>query len=178
MNAPGRKLAFALIFSAAINLSFIGVWTAKTLYARATATREEPASVTDPVWCPLYRQLGVDSLQWREIEPRLKRFQADVSERRLAVSQLRTRLLELLASENPDTQAVKSTQKEILDIQGQMQAMVVAHLLAEKQFLTAEQRSRLFRMIRNCQCLQGGTGSNELGTAGCDGRSGTGVGSR
>jgi len=180
MSAVGRKLQLALVFSIGLNVAFIGVWAARTLPVRTARVQPAPAAGGDDlIWCPLYRQLGVDSTQWRQIEPRLRQFHADVAAKRSEVATLRTQMFEMLAAENPDTQRVEEKQREILSSQGQIQAMVLAHLLAEKRLLSPEQGSKLFKMIQSCsQCPQGGAVLDGAGPAGCSGRLGDGVGSQ
>jgi Spy/CpxP family protein refolding chaperone len=61
---------------------------------------------------------------------------------------LRSALLDLLAAEHTDREAIAAKQAEILNGQREMQKQIIAHLLAEKQFLTPEQSTRLFQMMR------------------------------
>ena len=180
MSTAGRTLRLALIFSIGLNVAFVGVWAAKTLPERLTRVRPAPAGGGGShIWCPLYRELGVDSVQWGQIEPRLRQFQLAVAAKRTETAKLRAQMLEMLASDSPDTQKVRAKQVEILACQGQMQVMVVSHLLAEKQLLTPEQRSKLFQMMHSCcQCSQSGAALDGTEPTNCAGKSGDGVGSR
>jgi Spy/CpxP family protein refolding chaperone len=180
MSAEGRKLQLVLVFSFGVNVAFAGVWATRTLFARTARVEPGPTAGGDAlIWCPLHRELGVDPAQWRRIEPRLREFHTNVTAKRSEVAALRAEMLEMLAAEVPDSQRVQAKQEEILTSQGQIQAMVVTHLLAEKQLLDPDQRSKLFKMIQSCsQCPQSGGVLDGSEPARCNGNSGNGVGSR
>jgi Spy/CpxP family protein refolding chaperone len=180
MNTAGRKLPLVLIFSIGLNVAFIAVWAVKSLPERTAQIQPAPATDDEGrMWCPLYRQLGVDSVQWQQIEPRLRLFQAEVAAKRTAIAKLRAQMLEILASESLDSQELQGIQEEILACQGQMQVLVVSHLLAEKQLLTPEQRSKLFKMMQACcQCPPIGATLDEAEPATCIEKAGNGVGNQ
>ena len=146
-----RTAKFLLIvLSVALNIAFVAVWLAHAARYRHESTRAgvEPEQETS-VWCPLHRELGVDGRQWQEIEPRLKEFQASAGELRQRIGQLRSEVIELIASEEPDLAAIRATQDEILASKRKIQQLVVSHLLTEKETLTVDQQEQLFEMLRN-----------------------------
>lgn len=141
---------FLIVLSVAMNVAFGGVWLARTARGRhVPATPHAESSQTTGVWCPLHRKLGVDQRQWQEIEPRLKEFQASAGELCGQIAQLRSEVLGLVASEEPDLAAIRAKQDEVLAIKRRVQQLVVRHLLAEKEVLTADQQKQLFEMLRN-----------------------------
>ena len=141
---------FLVVLSVALNIAFVAVWL-----AHAARSRHEPARVgVEPeqatsVWCPLHRELGVNRRQWQEIEPRLKEFQASVGELCQRVGQLRSEVIRLIASKEPDLAAIRVKQDEILASKRKIQQLVVSHLLIEKETLTVDQQKQLFEMLRN-----------------------------
>jgi len=64
-------------------------------------------------------------------------------------------LIDLIASDNPDRDAISAKQEEIRAGQQRMQQLVVEHLLAQKEVLTAEQRKKLFALIRQRSACHG-----------------------
>ena len=138
-----------ILLSVALNVAFVAVWLARSLPSRTGCpwggSRGRGGA---GVWCPLHRQLGTSEKQWQEIEPRLKKFQERSQELCRHINQLRGELIDLVAAPEPDRAAIEAKQKEILAGQEKMQALVIEHLLAERQFLTPEQQKQLFEMIR------------------------------
>ena len=66
-------------------------------------------------------------------------------------------VLDLLAAESPDLVAVRAKQDEILEAKRAMQDMVAAHLIAERQVLTAAQQQQLFQKLRDrTRCASAG----------------------
>ena len=146
-----RTAKFLLVvLSVALNIAFVAVWLAHAARYRHESTRAgvEPEQETS-VWCPLHRELGVDRRQWQEIEPRLKEFQASAGELRQRIGQLRSEVIELIASGEPDLAAIRAEQDEILASKRKMQQLVATYLLTEKEILTLDQQEQLFEMLRN-----------------------------
>lgn len=141
-----KAVPYLVIASLALNLAFVAVWM-----TRAWADHVPAAGAPDddsPVWCPLHRELEVTPQQWTEIEPQLRQFQADVNELRQRTQSLRADVIEMLAAESPDLEAIRAKQDEILNTKRQIQQRVLDHLLAEKEILTAEQEAMLFARLR------------------------------
>jgi len=140
-----RKAATYLVLaSLGLNLAFVGVWVAHAWPARAEdAPQRQPA-----IWCPLHRALEVSPRQWAEIEPRLRAFQAKVGKLCQEVDQARPEVIEMIAAKEPDREAIRLKQDEILAVKRAIQGLVVEHLLAEKEILTLDQQTRLFEMLR------------------------------
>jgi len=138
-----------IVLSAALNASFVAMWLAHAAPSHLPA--EHGAGTGEPagVWCPLHRQLNVTAEQWRQIEPRLKQFQTAVRELAERVDQSRSEVIDLLAAPENDEAAIRAKQDEVLATKRKMQGLVAAHLLAEKEILTAGQQQQLFQMLRD-----------------------------
>ena len=145
-----RAKFFLVVLSMALNMAFVAVWLAHAASGRhkSPAPDAEPALETG-VWCPLHRELAVDGQQWQEIEPRLKEFQASAGELCERIGQLRSEVIESIASEEPDSAAIRAKQDEILASKRKVQQLVVSYLLTEKETLTVDQQKQLFAMLRN-----------------------------
>jgi Spy/CpxP family protein refolding chaperone len=147
-----------VLLSIALNVAFAGVWLAYAAVSRMESWDErcEPGD-SQSVWCPLHRQLNVSTDQWKKIEPRLRAFRASADEICRQITELRRGVIDQLAAPNPDLDAIKAKQGEILAGQRKMQGLVIDQLMGEKKVLTAEQQQRLFEMLRSgTGCDRGG----------------------
>ena len=135
-----------ILLSVALNVAFVVFWAAHALPAHFRG--RSWASDEEGVWCPLYRRLGAREAQWREIEPRLVEFQKSAGVVCAEVSRAHGEMIDLIAAPEPDREAIRAKQEDILAGQRRMQELVINHLLSEKKFLTQEQQQQLFRMLR------------------------------
>ena len=146
----GNKTKTCLIVaSLALNVAFIATWI-----SHASPSHTRPEETVSPetehtVWCPLHRELDVTDEQWTLIEPRLRQFQSNVGELSQRTSGMRTQVIEMIAAEEPDREAIRAKQDEILATKRRIQDLVAEHLLDEKQDLSAEQQTKLFEMLRS-----------------------------
>jgi len=144
-----------VILSISLNAVFIGTWVVQA--ARGGRTGPEGHGQTcEGVSCPLHRSLGVTDEQWGRLEPRLARLRRDSDSLCRQIHRSRGELIDLMASAQPDRDAIVAKQEKILAGQRKMQELVIAHLLAEKETLTAEQQAKLFQMIRERSGCAGG----------------------
>jgi len=145
-----RKVApLLIILSVALNVGFLSVWAVHAIrghWSGASGCAHDGAD--ERVWCPLHRQLDVSDEQWRQLEPRMTEFRQRTQAVCEEVGRKRRELMELLASPQPDPDAIAAKQDEVLVGQRQVQQLVIDHLLAERQVLTPEQRDRLFGLLR------------------------------
>ena len=141
-----KKIApLLVVLSVALNVAFIGVWAA---HAIGSLRPVEPADDHGKVWCPLHRRLNVTDEQWRKIEPRMAEFRRASEALRQEINRSRGEMMDLVASPQPDRQAITAKQEEIRAGQRRMQRLVIEHLLAEKEVLTLEQQKVFFDMLR------------------------------
>ncbi|MBN2579670.1 MAG: periplasmic heavy metal sensor [Pirellulales bacterium] len=139
-----------LILSVALNVAFVGVWlvhlaAARTDYDQDRCTPGDGSSI----WCPLHRELNVTPEQWSRIEPLLRAFRTEADEICRQMTDLRSEIIDLLATPDTDMAAVKAAQEDVLAGQRKIQELVISQLTAEKEILTPRQQSRLFEMLRN-----------------------------
>ncbi len=146
-----KSAKFSLVvLSVTLNIAIETIWLAHAASCchESASAGVEPGQETS-VCCPLHQALGVDRRQWQEIEPRLKEFQASAGELCRHIGQLRSEVIELIASEEPDLAAIRANQEEILASKRKIQQLVVSHLLTEKETLTIDQQKQLFEMLCN-----------------------------
>jgi len=136
-----------IILSVSLNIAFVGAWVVQA----AKENSIDPAhydQVGAGVSCPLHRDLEVTDEQWGKLEPRLTKFRSESEAICQDIQRMRGELIDLIATRQPDSEAIAAKQEEILTSQRKMQEHVIAHLLAEKQTLSEEQQAKLFEMIR------------------------------
>lgn len=96
----------------------------------------------------LIEELNLSREQLDRFEPIRDRFHAFLSQQGYVIRDKQLELIDLLAKENPDREAVDVKQKEIQTLQRQMQAKVIEHLFEESGMFTPEQRKKFFGLIR------------------------------
>ena len=132
----------AIIFSVVLNLVFIGSY----VYHRSDQTFI--ARQNTPHRRLLYEKLNLNRMQLDRIEPIRDRFHAFLGQQGYSIKSKQLELIDLLSKENPGREDVDLKQKEIQNLQRQMQTKVINHLLAESRIFTPEQRTRFFALIR------------------------------
>jgi Spy/CpxP family protein refolding chaperone len=140
---------YLIVASVALNVAFVAMWIAHAALPEAHIEETRQRETQQTIWCPLHRELGVTEEQWAQIEPRLREFQAAVGERCRHTNAKRLDVIDLIAVEEPDTEAIRAKQDEILATKRSIQGLVMDHLLAEKKILAPEQQQRLFEMLRD-----------------------------
>ena len=140
---------YSIVASVALNAAFVAMWIAHAAASQPGPQQTgETTTRQQAVWCPLHRELDVTEEQWAQIEPRLAEFQAAVGELRQRFQAMRPEVIDLVAAEKPDLEAIRAKQDEILATKRKIQGLVVSHLVAEKQVLTPDQQTQLFKMLR------------------------------
>lgn len=147
-----KKIApLLIVLSVALNVAFLGIWGVRVTAPLLAKDLEYDGEI----WCPLHRRLNVTAEQWQQIEPRFTEFRRRSQTLCADVNRLRAELIDLIAAEGPDRQAIAAKQDQIRDGQQQMQQLVVEHLLVEKQVLTPAQQKTLFDLIRQRSVCEG-----------------------
>ncbi len=156
-----KKVApLLIVLSIALNIAFVGIWAVHAVRAHYADSRLRHGKI----WSPLHRRLNVTDEQWREIEPRLADFQKAARDVREDVNRLRLEFLDLIAVAEPDREALRAKQEEILAGQRRMQELVIEHLLSQKNVLTPVQQKYLFDMMRRRSgCIGHGPGMMPMG---------------
>jgi Spy/CpxP family protein refolding chaperone len=147
---------YLIVASVALNVAFVATWIAHATVSETHPEGTDRQETTHVIWCPLHRELGVTGEQWAQIEPRLREFQAAVGELCRQTTGMREKVIELIAAKEPDREAIREKQNEILATKRRIQDLAAEHLLAEKQNLTPTQQTKLFEMLRNrTHCADG-----------------------
>jgi Spy/CpxP family protein refolding chaperone len=133
----GNLRRLAILFSAALNLGFLGAYA-----WRLAARGAEPDGALP------YLSLHLTEEQQRRFDPLRHEFHARMADIGGQIQQERLRLLDLLAPPDQDRRAVRAAQETILRLQGEMQDAVVEHLVAQCAIFTPEQRARFFGILR------------------------------
>ncbi len=140
-----KKIApLLIVLSVAMNIAFVGTWAVQV--GRAHGATD--GTYDGPVWSPLHRMLNVTDEQWQQIEPRIVDYHGKFKVVCVDISGLRTELLDLIAADALDMEAIADKQEQILSGKRRMQQLCAEHLLAEKEMLTIEQQKELFEMLR------------------------------
>lgn len=137
-------LPLLALFSLALNVAFVGVWAVLVFEAPRAADRDEEGHT---IWSPLHCELGVTPEQWRQLEPEVRTYHERAQTIREDLGVLRSELIELIAAENPELDAINAKHEEIRARQKQMQELVTGHLLTKKEILTSGQEQELFDMM-------------------------------
>ncbi len=143
-----RLIPYLIVASVALNVAFVAMWVAHAAPMQGKHLETNVDDAQETIWCPLHRELKVTEEQWAKIEPRLREFQASVGELCQKTDAVRSQVIEMIAADEPDVDAIFARQAEVLATKQQIQRLVVNHLLAEKEVLTPEQQQRLFTMLR------------------------------
>jgi Spy/CpxP family protein refolding chaperone len=136
-----------ILLSAALNVAFVGGWMMHAIRAsneKKPAPSGEGASAAMPA---LYRQSGATEQQWQQLRPQLEAFRESALIIFKRINERRQELLGLLANSQADRASISAKQKEIRNAQAQMQDLVIAHVLAEKELLTPAQRQKYFELL-------------------------------
>jgi len=142
------KLKLLLILlSAALNAAFVGSWLVHSIRASSGTIPQATAPGTYGAMPELYQRVGMTEAQWREMRPQLETFRGSALTVFERVNQQRQELLSQLAAPQADRARIAEKQKQIRATQAEMQDLVVAHVLAEKDLLTPAQRQRYFELL-------------------------------
>lgn len=132
----------AIVFSVVLNIVIIGSYFYHKLdHSPLTC---HPGNYNHS----LIEELNLSREQLDRFEPIRDRFHAFLSRQGDDIKYKQLELIDLLARENPDREAVGVKQKEIQTLQRQMQTKVINHLFAESRIFTSEQRKKFFALIR------------------------------
>ena len=134
-----RRLA--ILFSVVLNVAFLGTYLYKS--APRWVGGDQPKGEILP-----YQTLHLTQEQERKFDPIRRTFHARVGEVGGEIKREQLRLVDLLAKPEPDRSSVRETQERIRDLQKHMQEAVIGHLTEESSVLTADQRARFFRILR------------------------------
>jgi Spy/CpxP family protein refolding chaperone len=140
------KTLFVLL-SVTLNVAFVGGWVARAIQAKHKEKVVRSIEGTHAVMPVFYEQVGVTQQQWQQIHPQLDAFRASALAVFERINGRRQELFALLAAPQTDRAAIAEKQKEIRAAQAEMQNLVIAQVLAEKESLTPAQRQKYFELL-------------------------------
>ncbi|MBI4985242.1 MAG: periplasmic heavy metal sensor [Rhodocyclales bacterium] len=127
------RLRVLLAFSLLVNVGVLGA----AAY-RALATNDFPG-------LPRYLQLdGEQTKRWHEVE---KNFLAQLGTNADSIRVHRDRMILAVFADTPDIAQIDAERAAIARLQDEQQKNVLQQLLAEREMLTADQRTRLARLL-------------------------------
>jgi hypothetical protein len=143
----GNTLRFILVISLILNVSvFI---SAGYTYYQQHQMQHEPAFTCDFQKGNGYpfEKLGLDPEQLKAFREKALPFHTALAQKRHEMFQKRAELLVLIRTDKPDRQAIETTIGEISRMQGNMQKMIISHMLEVKTLLNKDQQKRFLDLI-------------------------------
>jgi len=129
------------IASVALNLVFAATYSIYKLPTIAGAPQAAPRG-------PLYLQLDLTPEQLTRFKSERDRFHAQIQDLGLRIKTKQIELIDLLEAAPTDQQAIERKQEEIQHLQGEVQDWVIVHFLQESSYLSSEQRTSFFQLVK------------------------------
>ena len=147
-----KTLSLLLVFSLAFNIAFVGMW----VYNRSTrvppqAAAAGPSADAGPTPLPAppsWQQLSLRGPQERQISQAWREVQQKVEAINAETHQQREKLVELLAADKLDQEAIAACQKRIEANQQAARQLVLEQMVKTRDALTPEQRANWMRMMK------------------------------
>lgn len=143
----GNMLKFVLFISLLLNISMI-------ISAGYTYYQHRQMGYTPPFVCDfqkgnryIFDKLGLKPEQISVFREKALPFRTKIIQKRHDILQKRSALLELMRAEKPDKPAINAAIIDINRMQGDMQRMVITHMLEMKAMLNKDQQKRFFDLI-------------------------------
>ncbi len=150
-----KVLSLLLIFSLAFNLAFVGIWV-YSLKAEPETSRRGVGPERAP-----WTELGLGADQRKRMGEEWQRLRDEVGELKKELDRQQERLLDLMAAERPDRNAIQDCQQRIGEIQHEMRRLVTDHMMQTGQMLTPEQKQRWYGMLKGLREAPGGRGRRD-----------------
>lgn len=129
-----------LAVSLALNLGVVAA-----LLLRPTLVAPPPVPAPAALDLPDYLELTAEQRQrWQELEPEFLR---ELSANWSAIGHRREALVRHIFAPTPDRQAIDAEQAAIALLQAAQQQRVISQLLAERELLHEDQRTRLLQLL-------------------------------
>jgi Spy/CpxP family protein refolding chaperone len=133
----------AVVFSVALNIAFLASYGIRKLHDRPRFA---------------YQELDLSEEQRRTIEHSRDKFLGSIDEIGDKILSQQVELIDLVAADEIDCQALATKFKEIHALQQAMQEQVMEHLMEHKQIMTPAQRARFFAILKSRIQEQGAPG--------------------
>ncbi len=152
-----RIIPLLLALSLGMNLALLAVWC-----LRGGGLCGDHACPAEVGCRRLHTYLDAGEGQRNVLTNLTTQFQERTWPIRCEIDAHRSRLLDLLQAEDPDSQAIADERAAILEGQGRVQALVIEQILAEKAVLDSVQQGAFFKLLRSRP------GCIRAGVTGCD----------
>jgi Spy/CpxP family protein refolding chaperone len=129
------------IASVALNALFAGTYVTYKLHSLAGVHQPAPSG-------PLFLQLDLTPEQLTRFKAERDRFHAQLQELGQQIKDRQIELIDLLGATPTDQQAIERKQEEIQHLQGEVQDWVIVHFLQESSYLSSEQRTSFFQLVK------------------------------
>jgi Spy/CpxP family protein refolding chaperone len=129
------------IASVALNVVFAATYATYKLPSLAGVQQAAPTGA-------LFLQLDLTPDQLKQFNEERDRFHTQLQAFGQEVKTKQLELIDFLAAKPPDQLAIEKKQEEIQRIQGTVQDRVIVHFLQASSFLSPEQRTRFFQLIK------------------------------
>ena len=143
----GSTLKFILVISLILNLSVF-------ISAGIVYYRHHTGNYAPPFVCDfqkgnrfIFDKLDLRPEQMSVFREKAFPFRTKIVQKRHEIFQKRSALLELMRAGKPDKQAIDEAIVDINRMQGDMQRMVISHMLEMKAMLNKDQQKRFFDLI-------------------------------
>jgi Spy/CpxP family protein refolding chaperone len=138
----GNLKALAMIFSVILNIVFVATYIAYRVPLSTSGERQ--GNPRDP----LFLELDLSTQQLEQFQVERNHFHARLQELGEEVKKKQMEFIDLLAIVPPDQRVIEAKQGEIRNLQTAVQDSVIRHVLHVTTFLTPEQRTRFFQLIK------------------------------
>jgi Spy/CpxP family protein refolding chaperone len=132
-----------VIFSVVLNIAFLAAYGIRRISERPRFA---------------YEDLDLTADQRIQLEAGRNRFLRAINETGDRIIEKHLELMDLIAAEPTDRQAIEGKFHEIHSIQQSMQSNVMGHLLEDKEILTPAQRTKFFTLLKERIRAQGAPG--------------------
>jgi Spy/CpxP family protein refolding chaperone len=133
--------AVLFVASIALNLVFAATYVVYKFPSLAGTHQSVPKQ-------PLFLRLDLTPDQLARFKEGRNIFHARLQDLGQAIKTKQLELIDLLGASSPDQQAIERKQEDIQHLQGAVQDQVIVHFLQVSSFLTPEQRTRFFALIK------------------------------
>lgn len=140
-----KYIFLLLVCSLTINLGFAGAY-GFNMFSRAHMALPTNCSFIME-GAPLYRTLGLSQTQIDRVEPVVRDFHEKIVVLREQIVGQRRQLVEEMAREHVDMEALDELHSNIAVGQNKVQQLVMHHILNMKKIMTPEQRSKFFEAM-------------------------------
>ena len=124
----------ALVVSLCLNAGFLSAWAIRDMRHRHRVDLPSELGLSGPVRTQF-------EANFSDLKRRLSGLHEELGRER-------GKMLDILSSENPSTEAIQTQQAAVLSVQSRIQALVTADLLKQKALLTPQQQKRFFDHLR------------------------------